>query len=219
MQSKVIVVDDNEAICQMMAFFLEARSYQVHRCSNGQEAWQLFSGHVFPLVISDVDMPVMNGMVLLSKIKQNYRDTKVLMMSAEYTDTTPLQLWLSGALEFFPKPMDMFMFVEKVKELELDRRRVKRVTVTMPVTIDRNQLCESVNLSSDGILLQSPRPFSPEPTMTVSIKNQRSGPKVTIPGTMVRRCLRNGIYYGAVYFSRNIGQELARSGFVSLSSV
>ncbi len=81
---KILVVDDSITTRTMEATILETHGYIVQTAVNGLEAWQHLQNETFDLVVSDIEMPVMNGFELTKKIKSDprFRDVKVIIVSS-----------------------------------------------------------------------------------------------------------------------------------------
>jgi two-component system cell cycle response regulator CpdR len=79
---RVLVVEDQEPVRACLRMMLELEGHQVTEASNGAEALNLFASGHFDLVITDFEMPVMNGNVLAVRIKQLSPSLPILMISA-----------------------------------------------------------------------------------------------------------------------------------------
>jgi len=80
---RVLVVDDSLTVREAERKMIEARGYQVELAVDGIDGWNTFREGEFDLVVSDIDMPRMNGIEFISLIKQDesYRDTPVMIVS------------------------------------------------------------------------------------------------------------------------------------------
>ncbi|HED15594.1 MAG TPA: hybrid sensor histidine kinase/response regulator, partial [Gammaproteobacteria bacterium] len=80
---RVLVVDDSLTVREAERKMIEARGYQVELAVDGMDGWNTFREGDFDLVVSDIDMPRMNGIEFISLIKQDeaYRDTPVMIVS------------------------------------------------------------------------------------------------------------------------------------------
>ncbi len=100
---RVLVVDDEPQIVDLLATLLEEEGYQVYRAYDGEEAWELSGRHRPDLVISDVTMPRLDGLGLLRRFRGtgSLRGTPVILMSAAVRR-------IDGAgATFLPKPFDL----------------------------------------------------------------------------------------------------------------
>jgi CheY-like chemotaxis protein len=80
---RILVAEDNKAIKDMVSRFLESIGFEVALAGNGLEALSLFFNASFDLVLTDLDMPDMDGWGLTSCIKERSPDTPVVLMTGE----------------------------------------------------------------------------------------------------------------------------------------
>lgn len=111
----VLVVDDDpvmlESVTELMDLSLNAK---VISCSDGREAWELCQeiGHI-DLIISDIEMPRMNGLELLSLIKIHQPNTSCILVSGDHTyKYMALDM---GADAFFPKPFKIGQLIHTAR--------------------------------------------------------------------------------------------------------
>jgi response regulator RpfG family c-di-GMP phosphodiesterase len=101
---KIIVVDDNEHLRHALQAFLETRGFAVTVAPNGKVARELIQLQVFDVVLSDVQMPFLDGVELLKWIKANRSDIPVIMMTA-FTNLLETRMAHDlGASDFVAKP-------------------------------------------------------------------------------------------------------------------
>jgi two-component system chemotaxis response regulator CheY len=119
MAKKIMVVDDSNAVRQSLAFALKNAGYEVIEASNGIDALTLMKEHPIGLFISDVNMPEMDGITLLRKIKED-RENKhapVIMLTTE-SDAEMISLGKqAGAKAWMIKPFQPEQLVDAVKKL------------------------------------------------------------------------------------------------------
>ncbi len=116
---RIMVVDDSNAVRQSLAFALKNAGYEVIEASNGIDALTLMKEHPIGLFISDVNMPEMDGITLLRKIKED-RENKhapVIMLTTE-SDAEMISLGKqAGAKAWMIKPFQPEQLVDAVKKL------------------------------------------------------------------------------------------------------
>lgn len=103
-QRSVLVVDDEETIRTVLKRILDREGYSVIEASNGQEALDQMGKTPAQFVISDIQMPVLDGLELLVQLKDKYPETKVLMITGYGTEYSPEMAISSGADYFITKP-------------------------------------------------------------------------------------------------------------------
>lgn len=83
---RILVVDDSHTVREMERRLLAAQGYRIQTAQNGREAWNLLRLGSYDLVISDVDMPLMNGIELVSKIRRDPRLGRMPVIILSYKD-------------------------------------------------------------------------------------------------------------------------------------
>lgn len=81
----ILVVDDEQAVCETIAMTLRSRGYVVDTAYDGSEALRRLERMRLDLIISDLNMPGMSGFELISTIQARFPDMPVVAMSAAYT--------------------------------------------------------------------------------------------------------------------------------------
>jgi DNA-binding NtrC family response regulator len=102
---KILVVDDEELIRTLVRRTLEANGHTVEEAVNGRQALALYQQHPADLVITDIAMPEMNGLDLLTALTEKYADIKVIAMSG--LDENLAVATLLGACETVQKPFNL----------------------------------------------------------------------------------------------------------------
>lgn len=103
---KILVVDDEADIAQLLKRFLETKGRTVLTAANGLEALELFKRESPSLVILDVMLPGMDGWTVLQRIRE-HSDIPVLMLTGRDTPTDAAKGLLSGADDYIAKPFDL----------------------------------------------------------------------------------------------------------------
>ena len=104
MGAKVLVVDSEGFLVDLIREFLESEGYQVALVSSGAEALEHLKKEKFDLLLSDVKMPGISGFDLLKKVKADYPDMAVIMMTGFGEAYTVKQALIDGADEYITKP-------------------------------------------------------------------------------------------------------------------
>lgn len=106
-RKRVLIVDDEESIRNMLSGFLRSRGFETETASNGEQALDLLGKFPFHLVLSDLNMPGMNGLELLSRIRQSHADVGVLMLTGCEDVAMAVDAMKAGALDYVQKPFDL----------------------------------------------------------------------------------------------------------------
>lgn len=101
---KILIVDDEENTRIGLVKLLFHDGYQAEAVANGVEALEYLGRNPIDLIISDINMPGMNGLVFLQELTQLYPQIKVIMITAYGGVGTYLESMNLGALEYLNKP-------------------------------------------------------------------------------------------------------------------
>ncbi len=118
-QYDVLIVEDDAALNEALCETLELEGYRVMAAGNGSEALGKLAKHAFRLVVSDVQMPVMDGFQLLRNMQTHYPATPLLLMTAYGTIPKAVEAMQSGAADYLIKPFEAAMLVDKVAALTI----------------------------------------------------------------------------------------------------
>jgi DNA-binding NtrC family response regulator len=102
----ILIVDDEVNIQHSLARRYKLKGYYVETANNGKEALNLLEKKPFQVVISDIKMPVMDGVDLLKKIREEYPMTRVIMMTGYVTLDNGLACLRHGADTCIFKPLE-----------------------------------------------------------------------------------------------------------------
>lgn len=119
MSKKILIVDDSSSVRTVARMALRERGYEVVEACNGQEALTKLDGERCNLIISDVNMPVMDGISLLKEIKRhpNYKFTPVIMLTTEAGEDKKQEGRAAGAKAWITKPFQPQLLVDAVSKL------------------------------------------------------------------------------------------------------
>jgi two-component system response regulator FlrC len=115
-QYDVLVVEDDLSLCEALCDTLEIGGYRVVSARNGTEALMKLEHGQFKLVVSDVQMPVMDGFQLLKNMQHKHSETPVLLMTAFGTIPKAVEAMQAGASDYLIKPFDAQALVSKVAD-------------------------------------------------------------------------------------------------------
>jgi putative nucleotidyltransferase with HDIG domain len=122
-KEKVLVVDDEEAIREVVSTLLEAQGYRCTICANGRLALDSFRNDAFDLVLSDIVMPEMDGLKLLSELRRDDPDVPVIMVTAMHDIAIALEAIRAGAYDYILKPFEKDQLYLSVRRA-LEHRRL-----------------------------------------------------------------------------------------------
>ena len=124
MSVSILVVDDEPDVTELFRqrFRREARNgtYVMHFANSGDAALNLLSNGIEPtliVILSDINMPEMDGLDLLAEIKQRWADLPVMMVTAYGDDQRRCRARELGASEFLTKPVDFDLLKARLAQL------------------------------------------------------------------------------------------------------
>lgn len=116
---RILVVDDELQIRTMLTQMLEQEGYAVHAAENGEEGMALVGRHTFDLVITDMIMPVKDGLKFIMELVRDYPDMKILAISGGGAIKAERYLTMAGYLgdiATLEKPFKRDMLLELVRK-------------------------------------------------------------------------------------------------------
>ncbi len=105
MKSKILIVDDEEHIRELIRFYLDKEGFSVVEAENGEKALEILENEYVDLAIVDIMMPVMNGFDLVEEMKQ-FKDIPVIMLTAKAQSSDKLRGFSLGIDDYVTKPFD-----------------------------------------------------------------------------------------------------------------
>ena len=122
---RILVVDDEEAIREIVCSMLTAANYRCAQASSGQKALAVLdSGEEFELMLSDLMMADLDGIGLLERTKERYPDMPVVMVTAVHDISVALKAIRDGAYDYLLKPFEREQLLATVRRA-LENRRLK----------------------------------------------------------------------------------------------
>ncbi len=133
---KILITDDERAIRRALREILEFEGYQIEEAENGMDALKLLREQTFDLVFCDIKMPQLDGLELLSKIKEEGIKSLIIMISGHGTVETAVQAIKNGAFDFIEKPLDLNRILVTIRNAKLNTALVQE-TVQLKNTIKK----------------------------------------------------------------------------------
>ncbi|MDQ7783130.1 MAG: diguanylate cyclase [Desulfomonilaceae bacterium] len=103
-QARVLVVDDDPMVREVVVLAIEAMGYEVDACGNGVEALEKNEKRHFDLIVTDMRLPGLDGLSLIEKLRGGPADTDVIVMTGYGSIENAVQCMKAGALEYLIKP-------------------------------------------------------------------------------------------------------------------
>lgn len=116
MKSKILIVDDEEHIRELIRFYLDKEGFSVVQAASGEEALHLLENEYIDLAIVDIMMPVMDGFQLVEEMKE-MKDIPVIMLTAKSQSADKLRGFSVGIDDYVTKPFDPDELLARVKTI------------------------------------------------------------------------------------------------------
>lgn len=116
MKQKILVVDDEENMLLLLNRVLSKEDYQIIGAGSGREGLKLLQGQSFNLALIDQNMPELDGIDLLRKIREVDRDLPVILITAFPSWEKEQQAKDLGCLEYLQKPLNIKLLKDTVKK-------------------------------------------------------------------------------------------------------
>src|SRR5512138_1658424 len=120
----VLVVDDEANIRRVLRMVLEPEGYAVVEAESAEKALDLLAAEPVDLCVFDIKLPGMDGLALLSRARELWRDLPVIMISGHADTSDVVDAVKRGAADFFPKPVDRDRVLVSVRNA-LSRRTLE----------------------------------------------------------------------------------------------
>jgi two-component system response regulator PilR (NtrC family) len=120
---KILVVDDEQSLRDVLSIMLKRAGYTVTSAADGEEAIELLDREIFDLVITDLRMPKIDGMEVLKAVKSASPETVVLIITAFATADSAVEAMKQGAYDYLTKPFQVDE-VQLIIRNALEKRRL-----------------------------------------------------------------------------------------------
>lgn len=129
-QPRILVVDDERSMRELLAIVLKREGYEVHLAENGRMAIEHLQRGAIDLLISDIKMPDMSGVEVLRAAKKSDPDVLAIMITAFASTETAVEAMRLGACDYLSKPFDIDLLKMKVRE-KVENRRLRQENVLL----------------------------------------------------------------------------------------
>ena len=150
---RLLVVEDEKKLCDMIAKSLHQAGYEVDTCNDGEEALDMIYAEMYDLIVLDLNLPGVDGMDILRELRKENEETKVLILSARSQIADKVDGLDAGANDYMEKPFHLQELEARVRSLT---RRVAYAKGN-PVSLTRKE-----NGILEYLLLNQGRPVSQE---------------------------------------------------------
>jgi DNA-binding NtrC family response regulator len=116
MAQKILVVEDETSIREILGRFLGEMGYEVRQAAHGAEALEILDRESFSLVIADLVMPHVNGIRLIESIQTKWPRTSTMLLTA-YLSAGAGNMIMQGRTEVVPKPLELSQLLATVRRI------------------------------------------------------------------------------------------------------
>ncbi|WP_312653743.1 sigma-54-dependent transcriptional regulator [Aminipila sp.] len=142
---KILIVDDEIEYQKVLSIILSDVGYDIASCSNGHEALEYIENNIVNLVLTDLKMPVMDGVELIKRIKEKYDNVDVIVMTAFGSIESAVDSIKYGATDYFVKSGEMEELVMKIDRLSTIFRLERKSSVLLKNQNDTEIFMNSKN--------------------------------------------------------------------------
>mgnify|MGYP005975193969 CR=1 FL=1 len=209
---RLLIVEDEKEICDMVAKSLYHAGYEVDTCYDGEEALECILTENYDLIVLDLNLPGMDGMEILKELRQRNEETKVLILSARGQIADKVEGLDAGANDYMEKPFHLLELEARVRSLT--RRKFVQKNVCLECNGIRFDIRERVAYAEENpvaltrkengileyLLLNQGRPVSQEELIEHvwdSSVNSFSG-SIRVHMSSLRRKLKAGLGYDPI---------------------
>lgn len=186
MQCRILVVDDEESIREFFEIMLKREGYEVLTASNGQIALDTIKNNQVDLVISDIQMPELSGLELLTRIKETDPELVVIMITAFGSTETAVEAMKLGAYDYVQKPF-------KIDEVKII---IRQALEKRSLTLENAQLKKELGTryAFDNIIGGAP-PMMRIYEMVKRVANTKSSVLITGESGTGKELIARAIHY------------------------
>ena len=121
---KILVVEDEELLRDILALVLSDEGYQVEIATNGEEAWEKLNDDSYDLLATDLFMPKMNGFELVLKVQRAFPGLKIIMISGGGKEVEAIDG--NNVITYQEQTAEVDVFLKKPYSIELLLSRVEQ---------------------------------------------------------------------------------------------
>jgi len=144
----ILIVDDDQALCNALSKFLSGLGYKTVLAFNGLQAVELFDELRPHLVILDIYMPVMDGIQFLNKTRKNGTSVPVIVTTAHPDINTAIEAIQSGAFDYIVKPFELDVLQQKVARA-LQTTKLVRENTLLTQLVSLHEITQKLTSTHD----------------------------------------------------------------------
>lgn len=122
---KILIIDDEMIVADMLALHLEEAGYISEWASDGMKGLEMLAEGRFSLVLLDIWMPHMSGIDVLERIRESGSDVAVIMMSGHGSENLAVNCMKRGAMDYVAKPFEMNDLLQRADQAIINRNTLR----------------------------------------------------------------------------------------------
>ena len=145
--TRILVVDDEDMVREVLVEFLITQGYQVETASGGLEALDLIEANSYDLVLTDIKMPDKDGIAVLEGVRKKFTNTAVILMTGHSELDTAIEALRMGAYDYISKPFN-FDSLQVSVDRALEKVNLIRLNREYQNTLEQKVMEQSVLIRS-----------------------------------------------------------------------
>jgi DNA-binding NtrC family response regulator len=113
---KVLLVDDEKEFAETLAERMKLRGTDVSVCTSSSDVIKMVEDAVYDVVVLDLKMPGMDGIEVLSALKEKFPEIQIILLTGHATLDKSMEALKLGAFDFLEKPVDIGVLSESIKD-------------------------------------------------------------------------------------------------------
>lgn len=162
LKKSILVLDDSPFMLKVIGDMLRKFNYDVTAVDNTNEACQKVESIRYDMIITDLNMPVMNGLEFAKQVKtySHYKFVPIVMLSSEINDENTSKAKEAGISTFLSKPPNEG-HLKTLLQITLSKRKSPRIPIKIEVFYGENEMVlgQTVNMSAGGAFVEAKRSF------------------------------------------------------------
>jgi DNA-binding NtrC family response regulator len=135
MKLKILIADDEEITLKHLRYALEKDGYEIDSVMNGLDALKKIEREQFDILIADIKMPGVDGITLLSEVKDKHPDVDVIIITGFGSIESAVNAMSKGATDYITKPFNLDELGLKIKKIE-EKKRLEKENVALKISLN-----------------------------------------------------------------------------------
>ncbi len=135
MKLKILIADDEKITLKHLGYALEKDGYEISAVMNGLDALKKIESEEFDILIADIKMPGLDGITLLSEVKNKYPAMDVIIITGFGSIESAVNAMSKGATDYITKPFNLDELGLKIKKIE-EKKRLEKENVALKISLN-----------------------------------------------------------------------------------